>query len=171
MSIIDDARDWQQAIQRSGGSSVSSSQTAALQHGNDQKGYWRLMAAKTGALADLAAWNRRLIWTKHDIAALAITLTASSAARHLQSTVTYPDLEWAQFGAELKPDAASGRGTATFTPADTEEPSVFPSFRMLRWLATKTTISTCTRLASSSRTLRIGTLHSPVSGIFQPTLT
>jgi hypothetical protein len=106
-----DIAEYQQAIQ---GIADLKNQlaTAALQHGNDQQ----LLANLVKQVSDLKV---TLDTDEMEIADL------KEQYAQLQSTVTYPDLEWAQFALNLKPDAASGRGDATFPPADTGKPSVF----------------------------------------------
>lgn len=87
--------------------------TAALQHGNDQQ-----------AIGDLKAKVADLNTQLHDETTLAVGLEAQLA--QLQSTVTYGNLEYGLWQLNPHPDEASGRGTATFTPAqDPNTPALF----------------------------------------------
>jgi hypothetical protein len=125
MAIVDriaaaqaDIAEYQQAIQ---GIADLKNQlaTAALQHGNDQQAI-AVASATINSLKQSIADDTAHI---DDITARLSKVIADYNL--LNSTVTYPDLEWAQFALNLKPDAASGRGTSTFTPADTGKPALF----------------------------------------------
>jgi hypothetical protein len=140
--------------------------TAALQHGNDQQAI-AVASATINSLKQSIADDTAHI---DDITARLSKVIADYNL--LNSTVTYPDLEWAQFALNLKPDAASvvvGLRRSRLPIRASLRCSRL--HRMLLWLATRTTTSTCMRLASSSRTLRIGTLHFAASGTFRPILT
>jgi hypothetical protein len=105
-------------------------QTAALQHGNDQQEISSLNTQLTGAQARLddlqAKYDAQVAFYVKKTSDLEGEIERDAETiQQLQSTVTYPDLEWAQFALNLKPDAASGRGTSTFTPADTGKPALF----------------------------------------------
>jgi hypothetical protein len=95
-------------------------QTAALQHGNDQQEIADL-ELKLAEAAKTIETDDALIKDASDLAT-----SLSNQIQQLKVTVTYPDLEYGFWQLNLKPDAASGRGTGTFTPADNPKtPAVF----------------------------------------------